>query len=135
MGYTIEEVEGIGPKYAAKLAEAGIGNTDELLAKCGAKKGRDAVAAATGLSASQLLSWTNKADLMRISGIGSEFADLLEAAGVDTVKELRRRNAENLAVKVSEINAEKSLTRQTPSADRIGKWVAAAADLEPAVSH
>ena len=135
MGYKIDEIEGIGPKFAEKLAAAGIDDTDGLLERCGDKKGRAAVAEATGISEKKILSWANKADLMRISGIGSEFADLLEAAGVDTVKELRRRNAENLAAKMKEINEEKNLTRQNPSAERVAKWVAAAAELEPAISH
>ena len=135
MAYKIEEIEGIGPAYAEKLSAAGIGSTDDLLEKCGAAKGRNAVAEATGLSTRQLLKWANMADLMRISGVGEEYSELLEAAGVDTVKELKHRNADNLAEKMSEVNEAKKLTRQVPSAGQVKKWIEQAASLEPKISH
>lgn len=135
MGYKIEEIEGIGPAFAAKLSGAGITNTDHLLEHCGAKSGRGKVAGSTGISEKQILRWTNMADLMRIKGVGEEYSDLLEAAGVDTVKELRNRNAVNLAAKMSEINTAKSLVRSVPSADTVTKWVDHAKTLDPAISH
>ena len=92
---SIEEIEGVGPAYAKKLRAAGVRSTDALLKKGGAKKGRDALADATGFSSATILEWVNRADLMRVKGVGSEYSDLLEAAGVDTVKELRNRNAAN----------------------------------------
>ena len=135
MGYKIDEIEGIGPKYAATLGGAGIKTTEALLEACGTPKGRKDTAASTGLSEGQLLKWTNMADLMRISGVGEEFSELLEAAGVDTVKELKMRNADNLAEKMAEVNATKKLTRAVPSAKTVAKWVAQAKELPPAISY
>ena len=104
MRYKIQEIEGIGPAYGEKLSGAGVDTTAKLLKLCCDAKGRQATAEKTGLTESKLLEWVNMADLMRISGVGPEFSELLEAAGVDTVKELRNRNAENLAVKMKEVN-------------------------------
>lgn len=135
MAYKIDEIEGIGPAYKEKLNGAGIDTTDSLLDTCGDKKGRAALAEKTGLSESQILKWTNMADLMRISGVGEEYSELLEAAGVDTVKELRNRNAENLAVKMAEVNEEKKLTRAVPSASQVEKWVEQAKTLDPKITY
>ncbi len=135
MGYKIDEIEGIGPSYADKLAKAAIKNTDDLLELCCSPKGHKDVAAKTGVSEAQLLKWSNHADLMRISGIGPEYAELLEAAGVDTVKELKNRNAENLASKMTEINEQKKLTRANPSAKVVTGWVDQAKSLKPTISH
>lgn len=135
MNYKIQDIEGIGPSYAQKLSEAGIETTDAMLELCCHKKGRQTTAEKTGLSETQLLKWANLADLMRVSGVGAEYSELLEAAGVDTVKELRTRNAENLASKMAEINAQKKLTRTVPSAKVVAKWVSYAATLDPVISH
>lgn len=131
----IEEIEGVGPAFAEKLAAAGIKSVANLLEKCATRKGRAAVAEATGISDKLVLKWTNHADLMRIDGVGPEFAELLEAAGVDTVKELRNRNGENLAKAMADKNEEKKLTRVTPSAERVGKWIAEAKTLDPIVTY
>ncbi len=135
MAYRITEIEGIGPKYGEKLGEAGITNTDHLLAECGSKKGRKTTADKTGFSEAQLLKWANMADLMRISGVGEEYSELLEAAGVDTVKELKMRRADNLAAKMQEVNETKKLVRQAPSEAQVGKWVEQAKTMEPMISH
>ena len=135
MNYRIEDIEGIGPVYAGKLAAAGIRKTGDLLAKCGSAKGRREVAKETGLDEAQLLKWANMADLMRISGVGEEYSELLEAAGVDTVKELKHRNAENLTAKMAEVNAARKLVRQLPSVKRVTSWVEQAKSLEPMISH
>lgn len=135
MSYPIEDIEGVGPAYAEKLGEAGIKTTGDLLEAGGAKKGRDDIVAKTGLSDKLILKWVNHADLMRISGVAGEYAELLEAAGVDTVKELKHRNAENLADAMKKTNDEKSLTRMVPGADTVAKWIEQAKDMEPAVSH
>jgi len=135
VAYRIDEIEGIGPTYAEKLSASGIGTTDDLLDRCGSAKGRGDIAEATGLSTKQLLKWANMADLMRISGVGEEYSELLEAAGVDTVKELKHRNADNLTEKMKEVNDAKNLTRQVPSAGQVGKWVEQAGSLEPKISH
>jgi len=135
MGYKIEEIEGVGPAYAEKLATAGIATTDDLLDKCASKAGRSATADSTGLSEKLLLKWANMADLMRISGVGEEYSELLEVAGVDTVKELRNRNAENLAAKMAEVNEEKKLTRTVPSQSQVEKWIEQAKGLDPLITH
>lgn len=135
MAYRINEIEGIGPSYAQKLEAAKIKTTNDLLELCKNPKGRASVSTTSGVSETQLLKWTNLADLMRVSGIGSEYSELLEAAGVDTVKELRNRNPENLAAKMKEVNAVKHLCRVTPGAETVGKWVAGAAKLPPVITY
>ena len=135
MGYKIEEIEGIGPAFGDKLATAGISSTDDLLKLCCDAKGRKLTAERSGLSEKQLLKWANMADLMRISGVGSEYSELLEAAGVDTVKELRNRRADNLASKMAEVNETKKLTRAVPSETQVQKWVEQAKELPPLITH
>ena len=135
MGYKIEEIEGIGPAFAEKLSAAKIKTTDHLLEQCCTPQGRESVSVTTGVSANQLLKWTNLADLMRVSGVGSEYSELLEAAGVDTIKELRNRNAENLAAKMKEVNDAKKLTRTTPSASVVQDWIEGANKLPPVITY
>ena len=103
--------------------------------RCGNKQGREGVSTETGISEKHLLEWVNLADLMRINGVGEEFADLLEEAGVDTVKELATRNAENLATTVKEVNEKKHLTDRVPSAETIQGWIDEAGKMDPMVSH
>jgi len=135
MSYPIEDIEGIGSANADKLSKAGITKTGDLLDKCAAPAGRRNVAETSGVSEAMVLRWTNMADLMRISGVAEEYSDLLEAAGVDTVKELRNRNPENLAAKMAEVNEQKKLTRQVPSASQVTKWVEQANELEPILTY
>ena len=135
MSYKIEEIEGIGPTYGAKLTTAGIRTTDELLSSCASAPGRKKAAVATGLSEGQLLKWANMADMMRIKGIGPQFAELLEAAGVDTVKELRTRNAENLASKMAEVNEVKNLANAVPALVTITGWIEQAGKMDPTITH
>lgn len=135
MPYRIDEIEGIGPSFAKKLSTANIKNTDNLLEMCCTSRGRKQVAEQTGISEQQLLKWSNMADLMRISGIGPEYAELLEAAGVDTVKELRNRNPENLAAQMKTVNEQKKLTRAVPAPKVVAKWVSLAKTTEPKISH
>ena len=135
MAYKIEDIEGIGPSYATKLAGANIKSTDDLLELCCHAGGRKEVAGKTGIGESQLLKWANMADLMRISGVGSEYAELLEAAGVDTVKELGTRNSGNLAEKMKEVNEHKKLTRAVPAATVVDKWVDQAKTMKPKITH
>jgi predicted flap endonuclease-1-like 5' DNA nuclease len=133
--YKIQTIEGIGPSYAEKLSAANITTTGQLLELCCDPSGRASVSSKTGVSEAQLLQWVNMADLMRISGVGGEFAELLEAAGVDTVKELRNRNAENLAATIKEVNERKRLSRATPGKKTVNSWIEQAKELEPVVSH
>ncbi len=135
MAYKIEQVEGIGATYAAKLNEAGVKTTEDLLEKCATKKGRVAMAEATGISEKLILKWTNHADLFRINGIAGQFAELLEAAGVDTVKEFRHRVPANLHAKVTEVNEAKNLCNRVPSVTELEKMIAQAKELEPLITY
>ncbi len=135
MAYEIEDIEGIGPSYAQKLSIAKIRTTNDLLKICADAQGRASTSERTGVSETQLLKWTNLADLMRVRGISSEYSELLEAAGVDTIKELRNRNPHNLAARIQEINRVKKLSRMTPSAKTVEKWVAEAAKLSPVITY
>ena len=116
MAYKVIDIEGVGPAYAEKLEAAGIVKAEQLLEKCACPKGRKAVAEETGIPEKLVLKWCNHADLFRVKGVGPQFAELLEAAGVDTVKELAHRNAENLVAKMEEVNAEKNLAEKTHTA-------------------
>ena len=120
---------------AEKLENVGITKVEQLLEKGATKAGRTALATETGIDESKILRWVNMADLFRIKGIAEENSDLLEAAGVDTVKELRTRNAENLHAKLAEVNAEKNLVRSLPSLSSVESWIEFAKGLEPMVSH
>jgi len=135
MAKSISAIEGIGPAYAAKLNSVGIRSVEALLQRACTPKGRKELAEATGIDSKRILEWTNMADLFRIKGISSQYAELLEAAGVDTVKELRNRNAENLYNKMREVNAEKKLVRQTPSLNQVKGFVEQAKQLEPMISY
>ena len=132
MTYKIVDVEGIGPVYAEKLVAAGIDNTEKLLEKRSKPAGRKPLEEETGSSGKLILTWTNHCYLMRIDGIGPQFSELLEAAGVDTVKELKHRKPENLQPKLEEVNAEKKLVRRVPALKEVEKMIAQAAEL-PAV--
>ncbi|MHC4390115.1 MAG: DUF4332 domain-containing protein [Planctomycetota bacterium] len=135
MSYKLEDIEGIGEKWATKLRDAGIKSANDLLKKCGAKKGRKEWAEKSGFDAKTLLKWANQVDLMRIKGVGSEYGELLEKSGVDTVKELRNRNVKNLTAKMAEVNAESKLVRVIPNEEKVQDWVNQAKKLDPAISH
>jgi predicted flap endonuclease-1-like 5' DNA nuclease len=132
---SIDAIEGIGHKYATTLRKSGVRTTEKLLKVAGGKKGRKALSESTGVSEPRLLEWVNRADLMRVNGIGEEYSDLLEAAGVDTVKELRRRNAANLLKMMVEVNAKKKLVRRLPTESIVDRWVESAKRLSPMVTH
>lgn len=132
----IEEVEGIGDVAGGKLRDAGITTTDDLLMAAGSASGRSKVSSMTGISEQQLLKWANHVDLMRIPGVGSEYSELLEAAGVDSPAELRQRNAANLAQTFQELDAARpNWIRRLPSQDTVEEWIDAAKGMEGAVSH
>lgn len=135
MAYKVDVIEGVGEVYAEKLNAAGIKTTEDLLAKCANPKGRDELAEATGISGKLILKWTNHSDLMRINGIAGQFAELLEAGGVDTVKELRHRVPANLKAKLDEVNAEKNLVNRVPTLSEIEKMVAQAKELDPVMTY
>ena len=131
----IIDIEGIGPTYAEKLESAGMHNSDELLENGKTPQGRKDLAEKTGISSKLIMEWINLCDLIRIKGVGEEYSDLLEAAGVDTVVELATRNAENLQKKMQEVNEEKKLVRKTPTNDQVTAWVEEAKTLPRAIEY
>lgn len=133
--YPIAKIEGIGPAYAEKLKAVGIRNTKAFLDKAKDAAGRRALEEETGIDHARILKWANMSDLMRIKGVGEEYSELLEAAGVDTVKELRNRNVANLTRAMQEANAEKKLVRQVPAESNVEKWVAQAKELPPMMTY
>lgn len=122
-------IEGIGEVYMEKLEAAGIGSVEELLDFCRTKKGRTELAEKAEISEKLILTWANHADLFRIKGVQSQYADLLEEAGVDTVPELATRNAGNLFKAIMDINEEKKLVRKPPSIKQVEDWIAQAKEL------
>jgi predicted flap endonuclease-1-like 5' DNA nuclease len=132
----IEEVEGIGPTYAAKLEAAGVASTDDLLARGAKPSGRQSLEEATGIAHALILEWVNHVDLMRIDGVGSEYSDLLEAAGVDSPAELARRNAANLAATIDEVVAARpNIVRRAPNEKEIQDWIDQSGKLDKVVEH
>ncbi len=131
----IEKIEGIGPAMAEKLQNAGVRTVASLLKKGATPKGRKEIAEKSGISDAQILKWVNMADLFRIKGVASQYAELLEAAGVDTVKELAMRNPVNLRKAMEEVNNQKRLVRALPSPDAVASWVQQAKNLPRAVSY
>jgi predicted flap endonuclease-1-like 5' DNA nuclease len=128
-------IEGIGEAYEVKLKEAGIGSIEKLLAACTTKKGRKDLAEKAGVSEKLILKWANHADLIRIKGIGGEYAELLEAAGVDTVPELSNRRADNLTAKMEEVNTKKKLVRKLPTEKMVKEWIDQAGKLERVLNY
>jgi predicted flap endonuclease-1-like 5' DNA nuclease len=131
----IIDIEGIGPSYAAKLAKTGIRSVEVLLKQGATEKGRKEIAAATGVTHTLILEWVNRADLYRIKGVGSQYSDLLEKAGVDTVVELSKRVPDNLYSKMVEINKAKNLVNGMPGVKKVKKWIEQAKKLPRVVSY
>lgn len=135
MSRNIQDVEGIGPKYAELLKQAGVNTTSRFLEVAGNRKGRKELAEKTSISESSILKWANMCDLFRIKGVAGQFAELLEGAGVDTVKELRNRNADNLSLQMAEVNKARHLCKATPSSKTVANWIEQAKTLDPMVTH
>ena len=135
MTYKIIDIQGIGPVYAEKLIAAGIETVDQLLAKGKTPKGRKELEEATGINGKLILTWVNHADLFRIKGIGPQFSELLEASGVDTVKELQHRVAANLVAKMTEVNEQKHLVGRVPTAGELQKMIDQAKELDPMMEY
>lgn len=131
----ILDIEGIGSERAAKLQAQGVKTTDDLLSAGATPKGRDDLAAATGISGKLILEWVNRADLFRVKGIGTQYSDLLEAAGVDTVPELAQRRADNLLKAMADANEQKKLVRQVPAESQVAGWIAEAKALPRVVTY
>jgi predicted flap endonuclease-1-like 5' DNA nuclease len=135
MATEIQEIEGIGASSAAKLKEIGIDTVEKLLQEGFYPKGRKAIADQTGISGKKLLDWIGMADLFRVRGVGKQFAELLKAAGVDTVKELKMRNPNNLATALSETNEEKNICKAVPHLVQLENWIAQAKHLESRLTY
>nr|WP_287937256.1 DUF4332 domain-containing protein [Algoriphagus sp.] len=135
MGKSITMIEGIGEVYQGKLAKADISTVEGLLEKGATRAGRKAIAEASGIDEGRILDWVNMADLFRIKGVASQFAELLKASGVDTVKELRTRNPENLHAALTKTQEEKGLTRVVPPLSKVEDFIAQAKALEPMVTY
>jgi len=133
--YPIEAIEGIGKVYGKKLSAVGITTTGALLNRAATPKGRRALGEASGIDDGRILKFANLADLMRVKGVAIQYSELLEAAGVDTVKELRNRRADNLQAKMAEVNAAKKLVRAVPSLSAVTKWVAEAKAMKPVLKY
>jgi len=135
MSYPIQKIEGIGPKNAEVLRSHGITRTHHLLERGASRKGRKEVAEQTGIEEKKILQWANMCDLMRIKGVGEEYSELLEVAGVDTVKELRNRNAKNLAQAMADANTKRRLVRLLPGESKVTSWVSQAKKLPPLMTY
>ncbi len=131
----IMTIEGIGPVNAQRLQDQGITTVEGLLETGASKKGRQQLSQDSGLSEKLILEWVNRADLMRVPGVGEEYSDLLEQAGVDTVKELRHRNPGNLFQAMKDVNDKKRLVRRMPGKSSVEKWVASAGELPPKLTY
>lgn len=130
---TITDIEGIGEVYAVKLRTAGVRTTEALLERGGTPKGRKGLAEMTGFSEQTILEWVNRADLFRVRGIGSQYSDLLEAAGVDTVRELAVRKAESLLENLTKVNTEKNKVNKLPTLSQVKSWIQIAKTLPKGV--
>ncbi len=135
MAKSIEDIEGIGPAYGERLRKAGVPTPDALLQAGATRRGRGELAQKTEIAEALVLKWVNMADLFRIKGVAGQYAELLEGAGVDTVKELATRSPENLAAKLAEINAEKKLVRQPPNNAAVRGWVDEAKSLPTVIEY
>jgi len=130
-----ENIEGIGQKYAGSLRKAGIGSSKSLLKKGSTPRGREEISRKSGINKTLILEWVNHVDLFRIKGVGQEYADLLEEAGVDTIPELAQRNANNLYTKILETNKAKHLVRRPPSRKMVHDWVNQAQEMPRMIKY
>ncbi len=131
----IKDVEGIGAAYADKLTKAGVTTTDDLLKAGATPKGRKDLAEKAGIGDALILKWVNHVDLYRIKGVGSEYSELLEAAGVDTIPELAQRKASNLILKILEVNKVKKLVRKLPVESQVADWIEQAKKLPRVITY
>ncbi len=132
---SIAAIVSIGAKDAAKLRRSGVRTTEALLRRGATRRGRAELAAQSNCAEAQILAWVNRADLMRVRGVGPEYADLLEASGVDTIKELARRKPAALAAKLSQINEQKKLVRRLPTEAMVERWVEHSGQLDGRVTY
>lgn len=132
---SIDSIAGLGVKQATTLRKARIRTTEGLLKRGATRAGRKRLAKATGLSEELIMAWVNRADLMRVKGIGREYSDLLGATGVETVRELRTRKPANLHSRLVKVNEKKHLVRRLPTTEMVEGWVAHASKLNSQVKY
>ena len=132
---SLDNIEGVGKQYAAKLKKAGVSTSDALLKAAATKTDRKNLAKETGVSEKLILEWANHCDLFRIKGVAEEYADLLEEAGVDSIPELAQRKPENLHAKLEEVNSKKKLVRQLVSEKQVAEWINQAKKLKKVITH
>lgn len=133
--YSIADIRAIPPFYAGKLKAAGIRSTTNLLRRAATPKLRKELSECTNIPMRLILDWANIADVTRVSGIALEYAELLVEAGVDTVKDLSRRNSTNLVARMAEINARKRRVQLLPSEKRVARWIETAKKLSPGMDY
>lgn len=131
---SISAIRSIGQRDATRLRKGRVRTTEALLKEASSRPGRSAISKRTGISTADLLSWAQQADLMRVAGIGSEYADLLAACGVETIKTLRRRNAANLITALDQVNTKKRIVQRLPTLEMVQGWIDGASALEPIVT-
>jgi predicted flap endonuclease-1-like 5' DNA nuclease len=129
----IDEIAGIDPRLATRLRKAGVRTTESLLKRAGTKAGREQLAVETALDSDQVMRWALRADIMRVKGVGGEYAVLLEACGVTTIRDLRRRNPTALTAKLTDHNGRKQMVRRLPTENMVTAWIEGAAGIEPLV--
>ena len=132
---SIDAIEGMRHAEATKLRKSRVRTTEALLKTASTRTGRKQLSAKTGIPEKEILQWVNRADLMRVKGIGSEYADLLEVAGVDTIRELRRRNPSNLLETLIVLNTRKRLVRRLPTEGMVSAWIEEAKAVDPVVAY
>lgn len=132
---SIGEIISVGSDNAERLIAAGVPTVETLLRLGGSSSGRKAIADSTGIQANRILAWVNRADLMRVHGVGADYAELLGRAGVDSVKELAMRRPENLHARLTQVNLADAIVRRTPTQAEVGRWIAEARTLRGAVTH
>jgi predicted flap endonuclease-1-like 5' DNA nuclease len=131
---SISAIRAIRQRDATKLRKGGVRTTESLLEQASTRKGRAEVSARTGIPTTDLVKWAHQAELMKVRGVGAEYADLLAAAGVDTIKALRRRNAQNLMTTLTQINSKRRKVQRLPTVEMVQGWIDAANEMEPSVS-
>ena len=131
---SISAIRAIDQREATRLRKGRVRTTEALLSEASTRKGRSSISKRTGIPTSDLLAWAQQADLMRVGGIGSEYADLLSASGVETIKTLRRRNAANLMTALEQVNTKKRIVQRLPTIEMVHGWIDSAAQLEPIVT-
>lgn len=135
MSYSVSDLKGLQSAVVERMHSVGIASTDDLLNKAGTPAARDKLAGQLGVAHEKVLTWANHADLMRVEGVAAGFSELLEAAGVDTVKELAHRNAEHLTTKLAMVNAQLNLTGRVPTQEQVAAWIEQAKGLVPKLSY